>query len=81
MGKRLSGAQYKRKRHEKQAHIKRQAGSLLNYLQGTRKKEDSFGSESDLDFHEKDVADEINRTDSGSALIRTPPGKPKITIL
>ncbi|GFR30825.1 hypothetical protein TNCT_155131 [Trichonephila clavata] len=60
--KKLSGAQYKRKRREKQAHIKRHAGSSLNYLQGTRKKEDSKESEFDLDFHKEDVADEINRT-------------------
>ncbi|GFQ68985.1 hypothetical protein TNCT_717871 [Trichonephila clavata] len=61
VGKKLSGAQYKRKRREKQVHIKRQAGSLLNYLQGTRKKEDSIDLESDLNLHE-DAADEINRT-------------------
>ncbi|GFV68755.1 hypothetical protein TNCV_694231 [Trichonephila clavipes] len=71
--KKLSGA--KRKRLEKQVHIKKQAGSLLNYLQGPRKKEDGTESESDLGFHEEDVAVEINRTDSGTALIGTSPDK------
>ncbi|GFX69845.1 hypothetical protein TNCV_4392001 [Trichonephila clavipes] len=32
-------------------------------------------SESDLDFHEENVAAEINRTDSGTALIGTSPDK------
>ncbi|GFY33114.1 hypothetical protein TNCV_2230631 [Trichonephila clavipes] len=68
-GKKLSGAQYKRKRLDKQVHIKKQAGSLLNYLQGPRKKEDGIESESDLDFHEEDVAFEINRIDSGTAIL------------
>ncbi|GFS64365.1 hypothetical protein TNCV_3955501 [Trichonephila clavipes] len=41
--KRLSGAQYKRKRVEKQVQIKKQAGSLLSYLQGMKRKDDDTG--------------------------------------
>ncbi|GFU46282.1 zinc finger MYM-type protein 5 [Trichonephila clavipes] len=64
----------KRKRLEKQVHIKKQAGSL-NYLQGPRKKEDGIKSESDLDFHEEDLAVEIYTTDTTTALIGTSPDK------
>ncbi|GFW10136.1 hypothetical protein TNCV_2569201 [Trichonephila clavipes] len=67
--KKLSGVQYKRKRLVKQAHIKNQAGGLLNYLQGPRKKEDSIETEFDFDIHEEDVAVEINRTDSRALLL------------
>ncbi|GFX09821.1 hypothetical protein TNCV_654201 [Trichonephila clavipes] len=41
--KRLSGAQYKRKGVEKQVQIKKQAGSLLSYLQGMKRNEDDTG--------------------------------------
>ncbi|GFT27607.1 hypothetical protein TNCV_3569881 [Trichonephila clavipes] len=40
-----------------------------------RKKEDSIESESDLGFHEEDIAVEIIRTDSGTTLIGTSPDK------
>ncbi|GFW05200.1 hypothetical protein TNCV_2904901 [Trichonephila clavipes] len=41
--KRLSGAQNKRKRVEKQVQIKKQAGSLLTYLQGMKRNDDDTG--------------------------------------
>ncbi|GFV20150.1 hypothetical protein TNCV_4194481 [Trichonephila clavipes] len=41
--KRLSGAQYIRKRVKKQVQIKKQAGSLLSYLQGMKRNDDDTG--------------------------------------
>ncbi|GFU94436.1 hypothetical protein TNCV_2644241 [Trichonephila clavipes] len=61
---------------EKQATLKT-AGILLNYLHDSGKKKDSVESEHDLDFHDEDVADVRNRTDSGIALVETPPEKSK----
>ncbi|GFV44649.1 hypothetical protein TNCV_1925251 [Trichonephila clavipes] len=53
----------------------RSTTSVRRTLLHPTKKEDGTESESDLGFHEEDVAVEINRTDSGTALIGTSPDK------
>ncbi|GFX14066.1 hypothetical protein TNCV_612711 [Trichonephila clavipes] len=45
---------------------------------GVRKKEGSIESQNMiLDFHDQDVSDEINRSDSCTTLAASPPGKYK----
>ncbi|GFT26056.1 zinc finger MYM-type protein 5 [Trichonephila clavipes] len=56
------------------SHTMKQKGMDEKH-EGPRKKEDGIESESDLDFHEEDVAVEINRTDSDTALLGTSPDK------